>query len=1114
MKRKLLSITLALVMVLSLMTGLTMTNYADDTVFYTLTPAEGTNNSYAGNCDITIDGIVWNVNGNTKLTQTPFIWRLGGKSISNVNRTVYSKTAMAATITKVDLMVGSSSGVTVNSLTLTVANNSSFTSIIDEVSATFVANSTINFTPSLNKTWSNGAFYKFTFNVTVSGSNNKGVDFAGAVFYGSGNNGNNHNHDLVYTHTNGTEGASSTHTITCKNEGCGDYPQENIPCTFTTSVVAPSYESEGYTRHTCTFCAYYYDTDVIPSLTPINGQFVIAAKVGNIYYALPSPFSTGRINGSEITVVDGKVSKTIATDYTVTIETIDGYCTIMDSNSDYLGHGSTTNLSVDDSVDDSSKWIISTNEATNGTYRIRNFGDAQRALIFRAGDYNVFGAYAISNVNGTEYYDMELLGIDVSADKTSLNNAIASAQAKVESDYTADSWAALATALATAQTIAAKADATQQEVDDAASALTTAINNLVRLHNYKTIYVINNIEFDPAALHVYLWKDGSNNNNNWPGPALTDMTDYAVGEGTAHTSNGDKAFYSFQVDLVEYDHMIFNWGENQAQTSNLDLTASDPVYYINDGALGNANSVTTSNDVFLTANYVNTATCEDAGYEYYTGLISSENHSAEVHVDALGHIRPNSSEGYVFSNIHHTFHCTRCDTDVTEYCTFENNHCTYCGNDKPEQVLPYGQYVLYWTDGTDISELESIGKINSNTVGIIEDCKVANTLGGLYVLDLIEGTVTGSYSFKNGDDYLAWSSGNTLITSQEQNEHSSWTIEKNSDGTYSIRNVYDSARMLQYNKQNTRFACYLSTSNEYDAMLMRWDTPYVQMSLTTESTDNGAIKLNYYIQASDLNKATLSGNFDDEIIYKAEAADGINSWELTAYGYKVSYAVPMKNFNDNVTLELYKLDNNQDVSIGVPTGYPYCVQDYLTAVSGSSQYSTELKNLVNAINNLGRTAEALFSHNYDGTEYGKAKTAIATAFTSLGIDVEQYNYGVSVNGSGFYGSSLILEDQVTLRFYFDLADADYTVTIDNKSGELKKKGNQYYCDVENIAAKLLNESHTIVIKNGNDEVVRVTGFKPLTYAMQVIKGASNDEALIYLCKALYVYQAAAAAYFN
>ena len=149
-------------------------------VAYTLTPATGSNNGYASACDVTISGITWNVTGNATLTP----WRLGGKSLSGVDRTVFSKTAMGNAITKVELTVGAASGIAVNSLKLIVAYNADFSTVVDEVTETFTANSTITFTPTSPLTeWATGAYYKFVFNVTVTGTNNKFVAFSEAKFY-------------------------------------------------------------------------------------------------------------------------------------------------------------------------------------------------------------------------------------------------------------------------------------------------------------------------------------------------------------------------------------------------------------------------------------------------------------------------------------------------------------------------------------------------------------------------------------------------------------------------------------------------------------------------------------------------------------------------------------------------------------------------------------------------------------------------------------------------------------------------------------------------------------------------------------------------------------------
>lgn len=149
-------------------------------VAYTLTPITGTDNGYATSEDITIDGITWNVTGNS--TMNP--WRLGGKSLSGVDREVYSKTAMSDAITKVELEVGAASSITVNSVKLIVASNADFSTTIDEVTKSFSANSTITFNPTTPATqWATGAYYKFVFNVSVSGTSNKFVVFKGANFY-------------------------------------------------------------------------------------------------------------------------------------------------------------------------------------------------------------------------------------------------------------------------------------------------------------------------------------------------------------------------------------------------------------------------------------------------------------------------------------------------------------------------------------------------------------------------------------------------------------------------------------------------------------------------------------------------------------------------------------------------------------------------------------------------------------------------------------------------------------------------------------------------------------------------------------------------------------------
>ena len=150
---------------------------ADYTLDTNLEQNKGKNSSYAGNCDVTVDGITWNVTGNA--TMNP--WRIGGKSLTEVDREVYTKTAYPSAVKSIDLTVGNASSITVNSLKLLVSGDADFTDAT-EYAADFQANSTITFAPAEGE-FPEYSFYKFVFNVTVSDKSNKYVQFSKVEIY-------------------------------------------------------------------------------------------------------------------------------------------------------------------------------------------------------------------------------------------------------------------------------------------------------------------------------------------------------------------------------------------------------------------------------------------------------------------------------------------------------------------------------------------------------------------------------------------------------------------------------------------------------------------------------------------------------------------------------------------------------------------------------------------------------------------------------------------------------------------------------------------------------------------------------------------------------------------
>ena len=148
-------------------------------VVYTLEPITGTNNNYASNCDITINDITWNLSGNSQ--QIP--WRIGGKNLDGINRVIYSKTALSYDITKIEITHGAASSITVNSMTVIVATDASFSNVVSTLTPEFKANSTVTVERPANKSWNN-CYYKIIYNVSVSGNNNRFLEFTRAKFSG------------------------------------------------------------------------------------------------------------------------------------------------------------------------------------------------------------------------------------------------------------------------------------------------------------------------------------------------------------------------------------------------------------------------------------------------------------------------------------------------------------------------------------------------------------------------------------------------------------------------------------------------------------------------------------------------------------------------------------------------------------------------------------------------------------------------------------------------------------------------------------------------------------------------------------------------------------------
>ena len=127
-----------------------------------------------------------------------------------------------------------------------------------------------------------------------------------------------------------------------------------------------------------------------------TGEYVIAAYAKSKFYAMSNSFA-GKIDGTEINVVNDKISETDAEGFIVTLTVNgDGKVSIYNGRN-YLNCQTT---GTDFAVGTTATYHTLA-KATYGTFRISN----TRAIAFNG---TKFGNYAVSNINGTSYWDIEL----------------------------------------------------------------------------------------------------------------------------------------------------------------------------------------------------------------------------------------------------------------------------------------------------------------------------------------------------------------------------------------------------------------------------------------------------------------------------------------------------------------------------------------------------------------------------------------------------------------------------------------------------------------------------------------------------------------------------------
>ncbi|MDE6538851.1 MAG: terpene cyclase/mutase family protein, partial [Ruminococcus sp.] len=279
----------------------------------------------------------------------------------------------------------------------------------------------------------------------------------------------------------------------------------------------------------------------------------------------------------------------------------------------------------------------------------------------------------------------------------------------------------------------------------------------------------------------------------------------------------------------------------------------------------------------------------------------------------------------------------------------------------------------------------------------------------------------------------------------------------------------------------------------YDMTDVELDTIPVKFSGATLSL-GGNIGVNFHIELDDsvvndknayMNFTSPNGNTT-----KVMVSDAIMKNENGRTYYVFTCEVAAKEINDDITAQMIFGDGTASEE------YFYSVKEYSDSIL-NSDYTDETKTLVKKILDYGNYAKAYFSGGNLTTT-----SEINSVTADMLSDYTMKSIGTLSNGITYYGSSLLLESETTVRHYFKVADG-IDVSAYNFSGN---KGNYYYIDIIDISADKLDMAFDTKI--GGYTVT----YSPMSYIYTVLSSERASDSLKNVVRALYLYNQAVNAY--
>ena len=287
----------------------------------------------------------------------------------------------------------------------------------------------------------------------------------------------------------------------------------------------------------------------------------------------------------------------------------------------------------------------------------------------------------------------------------------------------------------------------------------------------------------------------------------------------------------------------------------------------------------------------------------------------------------------------------------------------------------------------------------------------------------------------------------------------------------------------------------------------------------------GDINLNFYIDLPENISDEAYVEFTDENgnVSRVNKADVEKSSEYNAFAFP--YTVGAKYMTTEVSAKVIDGDRESKV-------YTATVKNYIDYVLTHQDEYSSVVELVKALANYGTAAQIQFDYKTDNLP--NSSTYISDSDKVIKeVDFSSYKDTItneySVEGISYYGSSLVLLSETTIRDYFTVSEghsideyifqrelADGTTTYITPKKAVINGVDYYYVEAQNAKAYQLDQPVSVRVqkKDGDINLGLTVKYSAFSYGYRTQINSTLTEQLVDVTRTMYWYWKAALAYKN